>query len=816
MGMTAEPARLPVVLASLLALTAALIFAAAEGGPTPLIVVPAAILSLAIVETGPRIGLPGWLATLLAGVAIYLSAREFFSEDIEGRLLSTGHLLAYLTAIVLLLKKSIGDLYRLVTLAGLQVALSSVLTNSFWLAGALLGFVMMAVWTMTSLLWERLARTSHGTRRQMKHSGTLAGPALTFAFVSFVAGCGVFLFLPRIWLGNLQMFDNEPAPGDRALVGYTDEVRLGDLGEILESDEPVMEIESSNPITREPIALDAYFARIGATEPLFRGAVLGEYDDGQWKPIAGDRAEERPAVPNESDRGPLLEHRVYLHPIGTPRLFTIGPAAHLASRANPTNSGQNRLGVRLFDMTLSRPGDSATNEPLTEPVRYTVWSQRRPDNGVSPLVVFSARNTQQSFRSGLETLARPPIALRSPLQAYLRRMPEMQPIYAAIETKMQEAGVPEVVQQRQLETGLVVALLRAYRPPFNDGDIALAVQRHFERPEFTYTLSAAIDDPDIDPVLDFLQNRRTGHCEYYASANTLLLQAAGVPARLVSGFKGGEQLEGGRFIVSQLHAHAWCEAWHRSPGEARRGARWTTYDPTPAGRAASVRDVQAKAERRRLNPLVALEDLWRDGIFMTRTQQRQQIYDPIMNATSETMQSIRDFPEAISAVFSGEGRQLSQKDRDSLWGVGRLVLGLVVLAGLVWAARRLLAKLQSDGEDAPQSAAATAVVPPTAWYERFVRLVAEKLAVRRSAPETHTEYADGVSRRDPDLQPVADLATAEYYRVRFGRKAARAQVVSEIETLLTDAETAAPRATETTGASSIAAAASTAASTSRR
>jgi hypothetical protein len=75
---------------------------------------------------------------------------------------------------------------------------------------------------------------------------------------------------------------------------------------------------------------------------------------------------------------------------------------------------------------------------------------------------------------------------------------------------------------------------------------------------------------------EFLFETRRGFCEHYASAYTLLMRAAGVPARVVTGYQGGEfNPIGGYLIVRQSDAHAWSEIW-----VAGRG--WLRVDPTAA------------------------------------------------------------------------------------------------------------------------------------------------------------------------------------------------------------------------------------------
>jgi transglutaminase-like putative cysteine protease len=77
-----------------------------------------------------------------------------------------------------------------------------------------------------------------------------------------------------------------------------------------------------------------------------------------------------------------------------------------------------------------------------------------------------------------------------------------------------------------------------------------------------------------DPALDFLLVGKKGHCEYFATGMALIARAAGIPARVIMGYRVGEQSPFGYYVVRERNAHAWVEAW--LPG---RG--WTTRDPTP-------------------------------------------------------------------------------------------------------------------------------------------------------------------------------------------------------------------------------------------
>ena len=86
--------------------------------------------------------------------------------------------------------------------------------------------------------------------------------------------------------------------------------------------------------------------------------------------------------------------------------------------------------------------------------------------------------------------------------------------------------------------------------------------------------------PELDPVEDFLINRKEGHCEYFASALALLLRSIDIPSRLVNGFKGGDWNDLTQTMnVRQKHAHSWVEAYIGNDEDNR--PNWITLDPTP-------------------------------------------------------------------------------------------------------------------------------------------------------------------------------------------------------------------------------------------
>jgi transglutaminase-like putative cysteine protease len=107
----------------------------------------------------------------------------------------------------------------------------------------------------------------------------------------------------------------------------------------------------------------------------------------------------------------------------------------------------------------------------------------------------------------------------------------------------------------------------------NDTAIIRAALDMFHQ-EFFYSLSA----PELgrNAVDDFLFDTRKGFCQHYSSAFTVLMRAAGIPARVVTGYQGGYyNAIGGYLVVRQSDAHAWTEVWLRDRG-------WVRIDPTAA------------------------------------------------------------------------------------------------------------------------------------------------------------------------------------------------------------------------------------------
>jgi len=191
--------------------------------------------------------------------------------------------------------------------------------------------------------------------------------------------------------------------------------------------------------------------------------------------------------------------------------------------------------------------------------------------------------TQQNWLFGLRyaTPDRPGILAASDFRLYSFVMIEDEFQYrvsswpdAQLETELSawrrevELRLPDNDNQR---TRQFASTLRAQAG--SDEAFVDAVLQHFNREPFVYTLQPPLL-PDVDGMDMFMFESRRGFCEHYAYAFTLMMRAAGVPARVVAGYQGGEVNPVNKtVIVHQFDAHAWAEVWLPEKG-------WVRVDPT--------------------------------------------------------------------------------------------------------------------------------------------------------------------------------------------------------------------------------------------
>jgi transglutaminase-like putative cysteine protease len=275
-----------------------------------------------------------------------------------------------------------------------------------------------------------------------------------------------------------------------------------------------------------------------------------------------------------------------------------------------------------------------------------------------------------------------------------------------------------------------------------DRDYARAVLDLFHREEFFYTL----EPPPLgaDSVDEFLFDTKRGFCGHYASAFAVLMRAAGIPARVVTGYQGGLYNHFGDYrIVHQSDAHAWNEIWIDGEG-------WVRIDPTAAIAPARIDRSLAEAfaagsaggRWRRFSWLTdarlqldALGQLWRQRIlrFDQLSQER---------------------------LLAGLG--IPEPDGQKIVMVMAVGLALA-FAWLTWQIRR---------EQRPQSK--DRVVRA---YDRLCRKLAA-VGLKRKAHEGAETFAARVALERPDLAGTVGALCRRYARLRYGPERSRSAALS--------------------------------------
>ena len=209
--------------------------------------------------------------------------------------------------------------------------------------------------------------------------------------------------------------------------------------------------------------------------------------------------------------------------------------------------------------------------------------------------------------------------------------------------------------------------------------------------QFSYTLQMEVIDPSLDPVEDFLVNRKEGHCEYFASALALLLRSVDIPSRIVNGFKGGDWNDLTQTMnVRQKHAHSWVEAYVGPEPDAEKIPIWITLDPTP-GASGSESIAQVGGLAGNFRPLTdVIRHIWVFYIVgYDGERQNRLLYAPMREMARRDSKAV---PQAGTVAAEGVRAAVSFPDISSFISIRGFVVSFLaccLLAGLGHVAIRL-------------------------------------------------------------------------------------------------------------------------------
>ncbi|CAM3292123.1 Transglutaminase-like domain-containing protein [Deinococcus saxicola] len=410
-----------------------------------------------------------------------------------------------------------------------------------------------------------------------------------------------------------------------------------------------------------------------------------------------------------------------------------------------SNLAQNRAVAFRADFrgALPSPDQRYWRGPVYEAYDGQSWKQVRI-GGQSPSAEALASAPAWNYTLTLEPSGNPwLLALETPLQlpqgAVLTtafQAVTLRPVSArrrvTLESRPARLGVSENPQRLQFDLSLpagqsprAAALGESWRGLPPQGRIEAGLD-YLRRGSFSYTLSPPLLSAQ-DRVDAFLFGTKQGFCEHYAQSFVFLMRAAGLPARIVGGYLGGEvNPDGGYLVVRQQDAHAWAEVWVQGQG-------WQRVDPTAvvaparvnAGLSTALTQPQARAAATptslsRLGlRLDALQNRWNDLIVGYDGSQQQALLSRVGLGSVGSVPYLAVLP---------------------------LLLGLALLPALWW--------LRQSAR--PRDPAA-----------RVLHDLTVRLGLPRAPGETPSAYAARAAAARPHLAPALDEVVRAYQVARY-------------------------------------------------
>ena len=313
-------------------------------------------------------------------------------------------------------------------------------------------------------------------------------------------------------------------------------------------------------------------------------------------------------------------------------------------------------------------------------------------------------------------------------------------------TRLEEIEKRANLQLAIPPTPRVKALVAQWRSlASNPAEVVRRALGHFQSESFYYSLSpASLGDRPVD---QFMFDTREGYCEHYASAFTTLMRVAGIPARMVVGYMGGEVNDVlGYVVVRQSDAHAWSEVWLPASG-------WTRVDPTAAIAPERIRygidllrSIDALGWSIGDVPRDAMLGLLQRGHWDNGLRWVKHRFDAANYGWNKW---VMDFGPEQQFVF------LRTVGLDQ-FGRPLLLLLLVIVVGLLlWVGQSLLSmgRLTSD--------------PLQRAYQYFLRRMG-RLGLTKHAFEGPLDFAERAIQERPDCERSIRAVTQRYVAARYG------------------------------------------------
>ena len=282
-----------------------------------------------------------------------------------------------------------------------------------------------------------------------------------------------------------------------------------------------------------------------------------------------------------------------------------------------------------------------------------------------------------------------------------------------------------------------------------------AIERWINQTAFRYTL--APPKLNQDRIDGFLFDTKAGFCEHYSSSFTFMLRAAGIPARVVTGYQGGALSNGGNvWEVRQMDAHAWTEVWLEGQG-------WVRVDPTAF--------VAPERVEQGMNALTGAQGaaMFGQGAGAQISYQQYQMLQTLRRLSDQAsyywQKDIVGYDQDKQAGSLLKWFNVSSLKQQVLWLAGTAILVMSLFILMIWQRRRqrwhpvdlVLITLSKRIARQDQTLARHDSEGQLAWLERLA-----------SASRT----ANNSFERQQELEQAIDSIKQTYRQLRYGRLSA--------------------------------------------
>jgi len=615
-------------------------------------------------------------AATIAYIGFYPLDYLYVSRDF---VTATVHLVFFLAVVKVLTAHATRDYVFLGIVGFLELLSAAVLSSNLTFFMFLALFLVFAIGSFAGAEIRRSIRQPRRLARAGLRRFAWRFSVLTLAMSLgiLVLTAGLFFLLPR----TAQAAFRHLAPQHGHLPGFSNEMALGEIGEIQQRRTAVMHVRIEN--SSHPAGLK------------WRGTALASFDGRRWF--------------NPPEAGALLNVR-----------------DGLLELADPTQ--RRRIGARVnYEVQASTElSDVVFLAGLPEFIRVNAPAVFRTSTGAYRVSGSGSTGLRYGAYCFLEERAAAPDPAEE-LGATARidylQLPPLDPRIPALAHGLGARAVTDAARARVVEQYL---------------------QRGFA---YTTTL---LDRQVPDPLANFLFERRAGHCEYFASAMTVMLRVLGIPSRVATGFQTGVfNPVSGWYVVRASDAHSWVEAW--LPG---RG--WATFDPTPPSAEAGTASLWTRLGFY----LDAADTFWQDWVLNYNLDQQLTLASRMENS-SRTFGS-----EWLTRLRLATARWTRPALLKPLGAAVLLAGGIAVALWLsvpplaAWWRTRARVRLVQQGYASSSDA--------TLLYGRMLRILTRR-GLRKPAWVTPAEFAGGLP-----VSRTAELVrefTAAYNDLRFGGKA---------------------------------------------